>query len=89
MQLCHINLNGPVFLATQCSYHDKCLPATSWLLVFVAFYITGSVIKVIFYKFIILFFSGTEQQHVANDYAKRLAIGVAECEVQCYNVYIE
>ena len=27
-----------------------------------------------------VFCSGTEKQHVANDYAKRLSIGQAECE---------
>ena len=27
--------------------------------------------------------SGTSKQHVADDYAKRLAIGAAECQVCC------
>ena len=27
--------------------------------------------------------SGTSKQHVADDYAKRLAIGAAECQVHC------
>ena len=27
------------------------------------------------------FFSGTEKQHVANDYAKRIAMGITSCEV--------
>ena len=27
--------------------------------------------------------SGTSQQHVADDYAKRLAIGAVECQVYC------
>jgi len=26
--------------------------------------------------------SGTEKQHVTNDYVKRLAVGMAECEVE-------
>ena len=29
--------------------------------------------------------SGTSKQHVANDYAKRLAIGAAECQVFLYS----
>ena len=28
--------------------------------------------------------TGTSKQHVANDYAKRLAIGAAECQVFLY-----
>jgi len=46
---------------------------------------TNSLVKVMFYDFAMLCFSGTERQHVADDYAKRLAIGVVECEVNyCY-----
>ena len=30
---------------------------------------------------VMFYASGTEKQHVADDYAKRLAAGVAECEV--------
>ena len=31
--------------------------------------------------FFLSIFSGTEKQHVANDYAKRLHIGQVECQV--------
>jgi len=30
---------------------------------------------------------GTEKQHVANDYAQRLAIGIDQCEVRCTNIF--
>ena len=38
-------------------------------------------LSLIMMVFIMLCFSGTERQHVANDYAKRLAVGVAACQV--------
>jgi len=41
----------------------------------------------VFCKFVVFNCSGTERQHVANDYAKRLSIGVTECEVNCLSYF--